>query len=185
MAETTTTNYAFGKYTKGDIDWHIGPGGDKGFNGNMDLIDAQIFRKGWVRETVAVSIALTADDTWVGEGYPLTLNAPGDSVIEGIVVKQPTPGGTAGGDKTFTFSIGTAENLDHDLDDANEKDVLSPSGIFTEEVGYATDFDEEFYNETTALYLNVLGRSASATGTPGTITATFVVWVRVVTLPTT
>lgn len=143
----------------------------------------------WRKEIVTLSVAAVADDTFVGSGVALS-PIPANSILHGIFIKSAVPGGTAGGAKTVQYSVGTAINADADLSDATDIDVMISSGDKTaaglhgdaanDHVAayFPTDQHGRYVSAALTLYLNFIGKAASATGTPGTVTCSFEVWTR-------
>jgi len=176
MATTYTTRYALAKFDLGDTGWDVKA------NANMTLIEAAMLNMDWIKETVSATVDVTADDTYVGDGFALANTFPADSIVTGIIVKAAAPAGTAGGSKTIEFGIGSVENTDNDLTDAGETDILSRIGPISA-AGKATDFAPEYYNQLTAPYLNFRGKDSDATASAGTVTCVFTVYLKIAVLP--
>jgi len=195
MAYTETEHLLLRKHAKGDIDWHTA------MSWNLDTLDTVIFAlqgevdaaqatadlKGYKKYAdISASVAVVADDTYVGTGYVFAI--PADSVLHGFLIKMGTPGGTAGGAKTIEIAVGTAQNADEDLTDATDNDVMLTSGAKTaaaihgDEAAdhvvayYPMDMFGKYFAAATNLYLNFIGKAADATANPGTVTSTITIY---------
>ncbi len=147
------------------------------------------FRTGRKLLDATISATISAANTYSGvdgDGGPISraIIIPGPSMLRGLLVLVGAPQGAAGV-KTVQCSIGTVQNTDGDLADANEADVLVASNQFTEAgvhgdlaAHYATSVDEWFEDaldghviylaEPATVYLNFIAKHATAeTGTVG------------------
>lgn len=202
MAYTETTNYDLRKCAKGDSDWHTpmnwnldqlddliwdASGQAASAEGKADAAQGTADKKGYKKyANISASVAVTVDDTYVGTGYAVAI--PADSILKGFLIKIGAPGGTAGGAKTVQVSIGTVANADAELTDDTDIDVMVASGektaaaIHGDEASdhvaayFPMDMFGRYFAAATDLFLNIIGKAASATGTPGTVTSTITVY---------
>ena len=110
------------------------------------------------------------------------------SVLYGYISESAAPTGTASGDKTIQYSIGTAANTDAELTDPTDADVMSATSELTlanvhgDESGdhvaafFSMDLHAHFFANATDLHLNFLGKASNATISPGTVTCEFSIW---------
>jgi hypothetical protein len=138
-----------------------------------------------LKYNIDMSVSVVADNTYVGTGTAFVI--PAGVMLEGFLITGGTPGGTAGGAKTVACAVGTVANADADLSDGTDIDVMASSGDKTAAFAhgdaasdhaaayFVTDQHAKYIDADTTLYLNFIGKSASATGTPGTVTCSFIV----------
>lgn len=143
-------------------------------------------KREWKKYSVSASVNVDADDTYVGGGFSLAI--PAKSVLHGFIIENAAPAGTAGGDKTIQYAIGTVANVDGELTDPTDIDVmiatleLNLAGTHGEETGdhvaafFPMDQHAHFFANATDLKLNFIGKASTATATPGTVTCELTVW---------
>lgn len=149
-----------------------------------------------IRYDTTLSVNVTQDATNVGTGTAFILpTAASGFILRGFLISAGTPGGTAGGAKTVQISIGTEANANTTLT-GTDIDVIKASGAQTAafihadvqadvELDYLTYgyYSGKYLATDTTLYLNYIAQSASATGTPGTVTLACTIWAFVDYLP--
>ncbi len=144
-----------------------------------------------IRFSIPTSVSVVADATDVGGGTAFTINATADGfVLRGLFITAAAPAGTAGGAKTVAISVGSAANANTTLS-GTDVDVMISSGSKTAAFLHgdaASDMVAAYfpidgyggggvYNATDlTLYLNFIGKAASATATPGTVTCVVTVY---------
>lgn len=161
----------------------------------MTQIDSPYLAPGFGRATrvirydILLSVAAVADDTFVGTGTAFVIpKAANGAILKGFFISAAAPGGTAGGAKTVAIALGTAANANTTLS-GTDVDIMVSSGDKTAafvhgdaaddhtDAYYPVDFYGRYLSADHTVYLNYVGKSASATATPGTVTLQCTVYV--------
>lgn len=151
-----------------------------GLDGIGEKLDKEIvLNQHFIKKELTLSVAVDTDDTAVQTSAPIVL--PANHIVHGILIKGGAPKGTAGGAKTVNIAVGSVAVADTDLTDATDIDVLVASGAKTaafvhgdaasDHVGayFPMDFHGRYVAADTTVHLNMLGQSADATATEGTV----------------
>lgn len=159
------------------------------------LTPGQTEAQSTIRYDIPLSVSVVADNTDVGGGTAFVIPTAGSGyLLKGFFISAAAPGGTAGGAKTVAISVGTAANANTTLT-GTDVDVMVSSGSKTAafvhgdaaddhtDAYFPIDFYGAYKTTATTLYLNIIGKSASATATPGTVTCNVTVWAFVQYLP--
>ena len=144
-----------------------------------------------VKFGLSMSVSVVADATDVGTGTAFTIPTAGSGyILRGFLISAAAPGGTAGGSKTVALSVGSAANANNTLT-GTDVDVMVSSGSKTAAFIHgdaASDHVSTYFpidgfsgggvyqSANLTLYLNYIGKSASATATPGTVTCQVTIW---------
>ncbi len=128
-----------------------------------------------------ISVNVTVDATDVGTGQAFVVSA---GILRGFLIIGNAPGGTAGGAKTINYAVGSVVNANNTLS-GTDVDIMIAAGSKTAAsvhgdaaldhaaAYFTTDYHGVYLSVPTTMYLNYIGKAASATGTPGTVTCLF------------
>lgn len=147
--------------------------------GFADIQTDVVLNQHFIKREILLSTDVDTDATDTFTSASLVL--PANHIVHGILIKAAAPSGTAGGAKTVNIAVGSVAVADADLTDATDIDVLVASGAKTDvfvhgdaasdHVGayFPMDFHGRYVATDTTVHVNMLGQSATATATPGTV----------------
>ena len=140
-----------------------------------------------VKHVISATVNVVVNATDVGGGFAVAI--PAHSILHGLMIEAAAPGGTAGGAKTISYSVGSVQNADADLTDPTDIDIMIAKGPVvaapstlgdsaSDHVAVYFPMDEfgAYFAAPTNIFLNYIGQSANATAVPGTVTCAIKVW---------